>query len=59
MFEQTDYAEHLPLSKKGVDMNNAGHDARVHARGRHTDAESKQRVNKQEPVKRDYEGYNA
>ena len=40
-------------------MNNAGHDARVHARGRHTDAEFKQRVNKQEPVKRDYEGYNA
>jgi len=40
-------------------MNNAGHDSRVQARGRRTDDEFKARVNKQEPVKRDYEGYNA
>jgi|Transcript_15866 hypothetical protein len=59
VFEQTDYAEHAPITKKSVDIDNVGHDSRVRAKGRKTDDEFKQRVGGFEPVRRDYEGYNA
>ena len=49
----------MPISKKGVDIDNAGHASTAKAKGRKTDAEFKQRVGGFEPVKRDYEGYNA
>ena len=59
VLEQTDYTHHAPISKKPVDMDNVGHNSRVQAKGRKTDAEFKQRVQGFEPVRRDYEGYNA
>ena len=49
----------MPISRKPVDLDNVGHDARVKAKGRKTDAEFKQRVQGFEPQRRDYEGYNA
>ena len=59
VFDQTDHSAHAPISRKPVDLDNVGHDARVTAKGRKTDAEFKQRVQGFEPVRRDYEGYNA
>ena len=40
-------------------MDNVGHNNKVVARGRKTDNEFKQRVQGFEPMRRDYEGYNA
>ena len=59
MLEQSDQQHHAPINKRPVDMDNVGHNSRVQAKGRKTDAEFKQRVGGFEPVRRDYEGYNA
>ena len=59
VFDQTDHMHHAPISKKAVDMDNVGHQNRVQAKGRKTDAEFKQRVQGFEPMRKDYEGYNA
>ena len=50
---------HAPINKKAVDLDNAGHDHRVRPGGRKTGDEFKQRVQGFEPVRKDYEGYNA
>ena len=59
VLEQSDQMHHAPINKKAVDLDNAGHDHRVKAGGRKTGDEFKQRVQGFEPVRRDYEGYNA
>ena len=53
VFDQTDYSEHAPINKKPIDIDNVGHDSRVTAKGRKTDAEFKQRVGGFEPHRRD------
>ena len=50
---------HAPINKRAVDLDNAGHDHRVRPGGRKTGDEFKQRVQGFEPVRKDYEGYNA
>lgn len=59
VLEQSDQMHHAPISKKAVDIDNFGHGSKAVAKGRKTDAEFKQGVRGFEPVKRDYEGYNA
>ena len=59
VLEQTDNMHHAPITKKAVDMDNVGHSNPAKAKGRKTDAEFKQRVGGFEPIRKDYEGYNA
>ena len=59
VFDQTDHSQHAPITKKAIDVDNVGHKSKSTAKGRKTDAEFKQRVKGFEPVRANYEGYNA
>lgn len=50
---------HAPINKRGVDMDNIGHQHAVQAKGRRTDNEFKQRVQGFEPQRKCYDDYNA
>ena len=54
---QSDQFAHMPISKKAVDIDNAGHQHGVRAQGRKVNDEFKQRTF--EPAKASYDGYNA
>ena len=59
VLEQTDYRGYEPLNKATVDINNYGHDHSHQAKGRKCNDDFKHTVSGQEPLKSDYDNYNA
>lgn len=59
VLEQTDYQGYAPISKKPVDIDNFGAQKTTIAKGRKVDDVFKAGVRGFEPVKNNYDGYNA